>query len=541
MRDPVKIYRLSGPAFHYLKSLARDEPGFWFEPQADFAKALKSVGVSDYTERTGITAPSLDSLQLTPPETTPRPRADIQSLDFHKNLLGMTPIHATDPHLLAWLNHFVLHPFAVKRWPGSRTANKTNYILRHWLTEKSADIYESSIAGRTWWLAELCKRAEENSGGAFKSEEALAHFSENAENYHNTMQFRLIRNPLMLAECVRALLSEAKGISTVGYRQIVRQLNREAGAVLPDALSREQLRRMILNITEQVMSDSEWVKDRKYVRNPSVTRVLSLGGGTQSSTLALMAEVGYEGIPKPDFAIFADTGWEPPEVYEHLEWLKSQLSYEVITVSAGNIRKDVLDGINPDGGKFLDLPVFVALPDGKTSISARQCTRHYKLEPIYKEVRRRLGLLSGESAPKGLQVEMWLGISSDEIVRKKPSRKNWITNCFPLIDRGYSRSQLYQWFKERYPDRHLPRSACIGCPYHSDTEWKHLKEQANESFRDAVEIDRALRELPHLRALSKGGRAYLHRNCQPLAEIDFSDTKDQTTHMLEECEGLCGI
>ena len=39
-------------------------------------------------------------------------------------------------------------------------------------------------------------------------------------------------------------------------------------------------------------------------------RVLSLGAGVQSTTLALMAAHGEIG-PMPDAAIFADTGWEP--------------------------------------------------------------------------------------------------------------------------------------------------------------------------------------------------------------------------------------
>lgn len=39
-------------------------------------------------------------------------------------------------------------------------------------------------------------------------------------------------------------------------------------------------------------------------------RVLSLGAGVQSTTLALMAAHG-EFEQMPDCAIFADTGWEP--------------------------------------------------------------------------------------------------------------------------------------------------------------------------------------------------------------------------------------
>ena len=68
-------------------------------------------------------------------------------------------------------------------------------------------------------------------------------------------------------------------------------------------------------------------------------RVLSLGAGVQSTTLALMAAHGEIG-PMPDCAIFADTGWEPKAVYEHLAWLRSPnvLPFPVHIVTAGNIR-----------------------------------------------------------------------------------------------------------------------------------------------------------------------------------------------------------
>jgi hypothetical protein len=45
-------------------------------------------------------------------------------------------------------------------------------------------------------------------------------------------------------------------------------------------------------------------------------RTLSLGAGVQSTTLLLMSLDGT--LPKVDCAIFADTGWEPARVYEHL-------------------------------------------------------------------------------------------------------------------------------------------------------------------------------------------------------------------------------
>ena len=53
-------------------------------------------------------------------------------------------------------------------------------------------------------------------------------------------------------------------------------------------------------------------------------RILSLGAGVQSSTLALMIEGG--GIPMVDAAIFADTLAESKETMEFLNWIKTKLS-----------------------------------------------------------------------------------------------------------------------------------------------------------------------------------------------------------------------
>ncbi len=45
--------------------------------------------------------------------------------------------------------------------------------------------------------------------------------------------------------------------------------------------------------------------------------VISLGGGVQSSVMALMASEGAFGRI-PGCAIFADTRWEPPSIYTHV-------------------------------------------------------------------------------------------------------------------------------------------------------------------------------------------------------------------------------
>lgn len=538
MSNPTPVYRLTDAAFRTLINEAAANPNLWQDPDTDFAQVLAQHGITNYRDPIGVTTPQPVSLQ--PPADNRRPMADRQALEFHRNLSGLTPAQASDPNTLAWLNHFVLHAYGIARWPRAANSVAQNHVIQHWLSEETGRIYEANIAGRTYWMADICLKAAAHSGGAFTAEQALALLSERAERYHYCMRFSFMRNPMVTAEYIRALMNEAEGLNRRGIISLVRQVNREAGARLIDALNREQCREMIVSAADAIMTDEKNVTDGKYLKGNKPYNVLSLGAGTQSTVMALMAEQGYRGMPKPDIAIFADTGWEPQAVYDHLEWLKDQLSYEVVTVSAGNIKDDLLVGKNPRGHSFMDIPAFLTLPDGKGSVSKRQCTSDYKLDPIKAEVRRRLGLEKGKPTPKNVQVRMWLGISVDEISRQKPSRDSWITNCWPLIERGYNRSQLYGWFQKRYPERELPRSACIGCPYHSDSEWKHLKENDRAAFDDAVFVDRALRELPQLRALSKG-TAYLHRSRQPLGEIDFSKAKDYKAAMQEECEGLCGI
>ena len=78
--------------------------------------------------------------------------------------------------------------------------------------------------------------------------------------------------------------------------------------------------------------------------NPDI-RIISLGAGVQSTVLALMASKGEIG-PMPDCAIFADTGYEPQGVYDHLEWLIKELPFPTYIVARGNIKKDIEKGVN---------------------------------------------------------------------------------------------------------------------------------------------------------------------------------------------------
>lgn len=286
-------------------------------------------------------------------------------------------------------------------------------------------------------------------------------------------------------------------------------------------------------------------------------RVLSLGAGVQSTTLALMAAHGEIG-PMPDCAIFADTQWEPKAVYEHLNWLRSPnvLPFPVHIVTRGSLRQAVLDRRNTNGGRFAAVPWFITNPDGTQGMGRRQCTSEYKLTPLMHKMRELLGVgRKGYIAPG--TVEVWVGISTDEAARMKPARQQWQGTRWPLLEHKVSRDGCYDWLEARdypvvrpqdaTPERPTwpPKSACKGCPFHDDSMWLALQ-QSPEEWADTVLVDKQMREGD---ARGFRGAEYMHADRVPLSEVDFSLTarqrrakrRGQADMFINECEGMCGV
>ena len=275
--------------------------------------------------------------------------------------------------------------------------------------------------------------------------------------------------------------------------------------------------------------------------SPTLT-VLSLGGGVQSSVMALMASAGdFDRIS--DCAIFADTRWEPPSVYEHLEWLSSHLTFPKYVVDNGrSLREDVKALTNHSGSRnYVDIPVYLKGHAGEgDGIGRRQCTDNYKIRPIRRRIRDLLGLRPRQRVPAGTSVELWLGISTDEAIRMRTSRHRWMTNRYPLIDAGISRRDCADWWAARY-DRPLERSACVACPFQSRQRWIETKRRWPELFAEAVEIDARLRD-----GLAYVKEPYLHSLRMPLAQAVALDeaevcTDGQRDGFGNECEGHCGV
>ena len=257
--------------------------------------------------------------------------------------------------------------------------------------------------------------------------------------------------------------------------------------------------------------------------------------------MALMAAHG-EIKPMPDAAIFADTGWEPKAVYEQLEWLMSPntLPFPVHVTSKGStIQDDLIEGGLHGKRRFAAVPFFVRNPDGSQGRGPRQCTKEYKVYPLRDKAKELLDAPEGKRIPPG-SIESWIGISTDEAVRMKPSTVKYMVNRWPLIEQRMSRWDCLNWLERNgYPAP--PKSSCIGCPFHSNTHWRHMKHDDPEAWGAAVEMDRKIRSKGTMKGMR--GAQYIHRSLVPLDKVDLRShlERGQPDLFGEECEGMCGV
>lgn len=210
-------------------------------------------------------------------------------------------------------------------------------------------------------------------------------------------------------------------------------------------------------------------------------RIISLGAGVQSTTMAIMSSRGD--LPKADYAIFADTGWESAAVYSHLDWLEGQLTFPLIRA-----RRDGMDlgqtMIAVSAGEIMRqgtpmVPFFTRNPDGMTP---KHCSKEFKTRVIGREVRRLLGLAPGQRGPREKVIEQWIGISCDERERMKESEQGFTQNRWPLIELDMRREDCLRYMRDRqYPKP--PRSSCIFCPFRTDREWRELRDEAQNVGR----------------------------------------------------------
>lgn len=272
-------------------------------------------------------------------------------------------------------------------------------------------------------------------------------------------------------------------------------------------------------------------------------KILSLGAGVQSSVILMRAELGE--TDTLDGAIFADTGWESAATYQHLAWLRNKCSRVPIhVIRRSKIREGMLAWYRGEerlDGCFATVPFYLKQPDGGVGLMPRQCTSCYKVQPITLKLRGLCGL-KRYARSAGVMVKLVIGISWDERVRMRDSETPWIENSYPLIEEHRTRTWCEQWWRAHFGRKQpLPRSACLGCTFRANGEWKRMKEKSPAEFASVVQFER---DIQAANAVAPEGRRlrgvpYLHKSLQPLSTIFFGGA--DAGGFEGECSGLCGV
>lgn len=241
-------------------------------------------------------------------------------------------------------------------------------------------------------------------------------------------------------------------------------------------------------------------------------RVLSWGLGLQSTTLGVLSALGE--LPKLDLIITSDPGWERQKSYAVADFYTEYFEdagIPVVILKPGNVRKQGAE-------EHIHIP-FWTETGGPLQ---RQCTSHFKIAPIKRYLRQWLGYpASTPPHPPPGSVEQWIGFTIDERARCAPSKIKWQRKRYPLIEMNWAR-----WDCGPYLESHgLPvpiKSACIGCPYRSASEWLEIQREAPGEWREAIEFDERNRDNPLAkRGASTADRLYLWREAIPLAEANL--------------------
>ena len=240
-------------------------------------------------------------------------------------------------------------------------------------------------------------------------------------------------------------------------------------------------------------------------------RVISLGWGVQSFTIAAMAALGD--IEPVDVALHADTGFESKLTYAFAErwtsWLEDR-GVKVATVQGTSGRLDDLFVENSKRGtRFLRVPAFIKFPDGTKGMTARQCTSNWKIKPM------RQWLQANRNSE---QVTQLIGISVDEARRMRKSDVKYITHEYPLIEARMARRDCIIYL-ESHGVEVPPKSACVFCPFHSLSAWCVTK-SVPDDWDLTVKVDELIRyyDEPNIH--------YLTNKCLPITELDLSTMQD---------------
>ena len=251
-------------------------------------------------------------------------------------------------------------------------------------------------------------------------------------------------------------------------------------------------------------------------------QVLSFGGGVQ--TVAMLRMVLAGDMPRPDAVVFSDTGDEQVATYEAIE--RERREAERVDLPFFKVDNGIKLSDAMKAGQGVFSPAFTKSarqPEGR--LPFKSCTGRFKIEPM-----RRFFREQGWD-----RVSVWLGITTDEIKRVKPSDVQWAENKHPFIDQGVRRAECEGVLNEL--GLPLVKSACVHCPNRTHFGWETVK-AVDADWERAVAVDQSLRHS------SDEYETFVHRDRRPIEDVvqlpqpGLFDDIDQMDAQAE-CEGIC--
>lgn len=247
-------------------------------------------------------------------------------------------------------------------------------------------------------------------------------------------------------------------------------------------------------------------------------KILSLGWGVQSFTLAAMVALGE--LDPIDCALHSDTGFESKLTYEFAKkwtpWLLER-GVNVVTVKGtdGDLRQIFWE--TKKGNKFLQIPAFQQNNNGSFSIGRRQCTKQWKLVPMRRWI---------AANRHGDAVEQWIGISLDERERMRLADVKYLTNRWPLIELRMTKASCIAWLESKELEV-PPKSACVFCPYHGTAEWRMTK-SVRDDWKLVLEVEQMI-----------APDNFLNAKGLSMGDLDLSTPEENGQMNFFDCSGTC--
>lgn len=258
---------------------------------------------------------------------------------------------------------------------------------------------------------------------------------------------------------------------------------------------------------------------------------MNFGGGTNSTALLVGL---YERGVRPDLILFADTGDEKPNTYEHLwaihAWLR-RVRFPSVVV----LRRKIRRGKNKDRVFTLEEECYAnkTLPSRAFGFSG--CSVKWKAQVVDGALKRAYR----EHIRNGGVVRRMIGIDYGELHRAKFQPTPPFEWEYPLIDWRWTRTECIAAI-ERAGIVNPGKSACFYCPSSRKAEVVDLMERHPDLYERAVAMERMA--APHLGAGTriKGlGRHWSWEDVGDAHRRKLDLTVDES-HCDMPCGGDCG-